>query len=131
MIKKILAIYILILSATLLTFAQTGNGTFTLKKKNGYSLNISLTVKNGKVRNVSVDEWIPVNKSFHEYGVEGTRGDDGSTWTENGSTTSIENDGQSVSIIKQKNGFLVKPDWSEVKVLFTKNGAKYVGRIVK
>jgi hypothetical protein len=121
----------LALLSTNLVSAQNVTANFEIKKKSGYTLNISFTVKNGKVRSVSVDEWTPINKSFHERGVEGTRGDDASTWTDNGNTTSIESDGQSVSIIKQTNGFLVKMDWSDVKVLFTKTGAKYIGKIVK
>lgn len=111
--------------------AQNVTAKFEIKKKSGYTLSISFTVKNGKVRSVAVDEWIPVNKSFHERAVEGTRGDDASTWKDSGNTTSIESDGQSVSITRQASGFLVKTDWSDVKVLFTKNGTKYVGKILK
>src|ERR1700760_4359801 len=99
------------------TNAQNATANFEIKKKSGYTLNISFTVKNGKVQSVSVDEWTPVNKSFHELGVEGTRSDGASTWTDHGNTTSIESDGSSVSIIRQNSGFLIKMDWSDVQVL--------------
>ena len=116
------------LSATIAD-AQTATATFETKRKSGYSLSVAFTLKNGKVRSVSVDEWTPVNKSFHERGVEGGRGDGDSTWTDSGNTTSIERDGSSVSITKRGSGFLVTTDWSDVQVLFTKTGAKYVGKI--
>ena len=117
------------LSATIAD-AQTATATFETKRKSGYTLSIAFTLKNGKVQSVSVDEWTPVNKSFHERGVEGARGDGDSTWTDKGSTTSIERDGSSVSITKRGNSFLVTTDWSDVQVLFTKTGAKYVGKIL-
>lgn len=110
---------------------QNASVNFEIKKKNGYTLNISFTVKNGKVRSVSVDEWTPVNQSFHERSVESTRGDRGSLWTESGDTTSIESDGLSVSITKKGNGFLVKTEWSGEQVLFTKKGTKYVGKMLR
>jgi len=131
--KKLFILFAAITMALLTTIivsAQNAKAKFETKKRGGYTLSIIFTVKNGNVRSVSVDEWRPVNKSFHEYGVEGTRGDGASTWKDSGNTTSIENDGQSVSITKKNNGFLVIMDWSGVKVLFTKIGAKYVGKIV-
>lgn len=133
MIKKLISIGLLggflWLSATIAD-AQTATATFETKRKSGYTLSIAFTLKNGKVQSVSVDEWTPVNKSFHERGVEGARGDGDSTWTDKGSTTSIERDGSSVSITKRGGGFLVTTDWSDVQVLFTKTGAKYVGKIL-
>lgn len=133
MMKKLISIGLLggflWLSATIAD-AQTATATFETKRKSGYTLSIAFTLKNGKVQSVSVDEWTPVNKSFHERGVEGARGDGDSTWTDKGSTTSIERDGSSVSITKRGNSFLVTTDWSDVQVLFTKTGAKYVGKIL-
>lgn len=133
MMKKLISIGLLggflWLSATIAD-AQTATATFETKRKSGYTLSIAFTLKNGKVQSVSVDEWTPVNKSFHERGVEGARGDGDSTWTDKGSTTSIERDGSSVSITKRGGGFLVTTDWSGVQVLFTKTGAKYVGKIL-
>lgn len=133
MMKKLISIGLLggflWLSATIAD-AQTATATFETKRKSGYTLSIAFTLKNGKVQSVSVDEWTPVNKSFHERGVEGARGDGDSTWTDKGSTTSIERDGSSVSITKRGGGFLVTTDWSDVQVLFTKTGAKYVGKIL-
>jgi hypothetical protein len=111
--------------------AQSATAKFEITKKSGYTLSISFTVKSGTVRSVSVNETTPINKSFHERGVEGTRGDDASTWTDTGNVTTIESDGMTVSVTRRPNGFLITMDWSSVKVLFTKAGAKYVGHIVK
>jgi hypothetical protein len=112
------------------TIADAQTATFETKRKSGYTLSIAFTLKTGKVQSVSVDEWTPVNKSFHERGVEGTRGDGDSTWTDGGGTTSIERDGSSVLITRRGSGFLVTTDWSDVQILFTKIGVKYVGKIL-
>ena len=55
--------------------AQDATAKFEITKKSGYTLSVSFTAKNGTVQSVSVNETTPINKSFHERGVEGTRGD--------------------------------------------------------
>lgn len=132
MIKKILAIYILILSVTLPTFAQTGSGAFTLKKKTGYSLIVSFVISNGKVRKVSFDLWEPIGKSSHNCGLDGRRGDGKTTWTDEGAKTTVEyteyGDESPLFITKQANGKL-HIEACGTAVLFTPQGAKYVGAI--
>jgi hypothetical protein len=110
---------------------QSATPKFEITRKSGYTLSVSFTVKNGTVQTVAVNETTPINRSFHERGVEGTRGDEASTWTDNGNVTTIESDGMTVAITRRPNGLLVTMDWSNVKVLFTKTGAKYVGHILK
>lgn len=110
--------------------AQTGKANFATKKKNGYTLNISFTVRNGKLSEVSFSEWRPVNQSFHECGVEGKRGDGQTTWTERGNTLVVDQEGTSLTIIKRGTGYLVKANCSAMQVFFTKVGAKYVGKML-
>ncbi|MGA9993805.1 MAG: hypothetical protein WBP93_00180 [Pyrinomonadaceae bacterium] len=132
--KKLLSASLLcgfLLLTALVANAQNATASFDTKKKNGYTLSVAFTVKNGEVKSISVDEWTPINRSFHERGIEAERGDDNSTWTDNGDTTTIESDGLSVKITRRGNGYLVETDWSGAKVLFTRVGTKYFGKMLR
>lgn len=125
---KNVAAILMVLVLAISTFAQSGRGNFTLKKRNGYSLEVSLIVRNSKVREVLFDLWQPIGRSFHECGIEGKRGDGKTTWTDEGSQTTVEypeyGDAGTVTITKRSNGKLLI-EACGTAVLFTPRGSRY------
>jgi|GEM_PF-6954866 len=132
--KKLLSIGIFfgVLFLTGLTVnAQTTTAKYKVEKKNGYQLEISLTITNGKIQDISLNEFRPVNQSFHECSFEASRNDGISVWTMSGNKISIASGyGDHLFVTNRKNGFVVSTDCSGVKVLFVKKGSRYVGKML-
>lgn len=115
------------------TRAQNADGEFHLKRKSGYEITVSLKVVDGKTQQISYSEWTPINRSAHECGMDAARTDGTSKWTEHGNTLTVatDDDSSTISITTRADGLLIRSRCNDVKILFSRQGDKYVGRVLR
>jgi hypothetical protein len=116
-----------------ITQAQNANGEFHLKRKSGYEITVSLRVADGKTQQISYSEWTPINRSGHECGMDASRNDGTSKWTEHGSTLTVttDDDSSTISITTRADGLLIQSRCNDLKILFSRQADKYVGRVLR
>jgi hypothetical protein len=114
--------------------AQDGSGEFHLARKNGYDVTASIQVMNGKLKKISYSEWTPINRSAHECGIEGSRGDADTKWTDRGNTTTIsteDDDPGALTVTKRADGLVVQSRCNDLKILFAWRNGKYFGSLIQ